>query len=128
GSRQLHTADLARRADGVHPRADPDLAAGDCRNREDLEVALPNTATTPAPRQSSATNVSARFFRIAGSSTEPSSRAAIARRHALSGSVSSTSARPSDSTSARRTYSSIGGPRTKPSSSGVGWQPSLWNT
>ncbi|MNR36523.1 hypothetical protein D3C85_1544490 [compost metagenome] len=57
---------------------------------------------------------------IAGNSTMASSKAAAISRPADSGRVTNTLHAPRDSSSARRRFSSIIGPRMKPSSSGAG--------
>ncbi len=62
---------------------------------------------------------------MAGSSTTTTISAAAVSSVADSGRVMKVVQSPRDSSSARRRFSSIMGPRMKPSSSGAGSQPSL---
>jgi DNA-binding transcriptional LysR family regulator len=77
----------------------------------------------------SSTKASSRLFLIDGSShDDDQQQGAHASRPADSGRVTNTLQSPRDSSSARRRFSSIIGPRMKPSSSGAGSHPSLMNT
>ena len=68
-----------------------DCAGHCCASSSSSAIAGARLHRPGAVNQPSETNVSSRFLRIAGSSTEASSSAATASRHALNGSRSSTS-------------------------------------
>ena len=89
-------------------------------------LAAGSRAARPGARGHSSTKASSRLFFTAGSSTMTSSSAAAASRPADSGRVTNTLQSPRDSSSARRRFSSIIGPRIRPSNKGAGSVPSLW--
>ena len=78
-------------------------------------------------RHQSSTKASSRLFLTAGSSTMISINKPAASKPADNGRVTNTLQSPRDSSSARRRFSSIIGPRMKPSSRGAGSQPSFTN-